>query len=376
MQINNFPTQIDRNPWIDFFRGISILAVILLHLNIHFPFENTEIGKIIPTQLSKIIFHSGYYGVMIFFVISGFLITSNILKRWDHYSNIHCGQFYQARFARIAPCLLLLIFVLSVLDITGVPGFVVTKASLREYIFATLTFHTNWLEAKVGYLLGSWDCLWSLSVEELFYLVFPLLCFFITNERIFKIILISLIILGPFARNDSNDIWADHSYFSCMDGIAIGCLAALYKNKINSQPYLSKFLFVLGLLLFCIIFLFRHLANQLGITAMGLNVTILEIGLAFILMTINNSKKMHRLILPLQWLGKNSYEIYLTHMFIVMLFAKLFYSLKMSPYLIIIDYLLMIIGCGILGHIVAVYFSSPLNQFFRNVRLKNPEYAN
>lgn len=49
-------------------------------------------------------------------------------------------------------------------------------------IFSALTFQINWLESKVGYLPANWDILWSLSMEAVFYLFFPILCFMLHKQ--------------------------------------------------------------------------------------------------------------------------------------------------------------------------------------------------
>jgi peptidoglycan/LPS O-acetylase OafA/YrhL len=121
---------------------------------------------------------NGQNGVQIFFVISGFLITSTSLRRWGSLSAIRVLDFYRLRFARIAPLLLLLLAALSILHFAGTSGFVVSQETggLGRALFAALTFHINLLEAQRGYLPASWDILWSLSVEEAFYVFFPLIC--------------------------------------------------------------------------------------------------------------------------------------------------------------------------------------------------------
>ena len=169
MSVNKYvATKSFRNDGIDMLRGMSILAVILLHCVIHMPVAS----DILPQNIFNIIFCSGYYGVIIFFVISGFLITATAIKKWGALQNIRVGQFYQMRFARIFPCLLALITLLSVLHCIGVASFTIQTTSLSQAIFSALTFHINWLEAQTGYLPGNWDVLWSLSVEEMFYLFF------------------------------------------------------------------------------------------------------------------------------------------------------------------------------------------------------------
>ena len=124
---------------------------------------------------------------------------------------------------------------LAALHGLDVPGFVIETTSLARAALAALGMHLNWLEARTGYLPAAWNVLWSLSVEEAFYLAFPLLCMLAlaTGERLLKLTLLLFVALGPFARVafPDNEIWADHSYLSCLDGIAIGCLAALWPAR-------------------------------------------------------------------------------------------------------------------------------------------------
>lgn len=66
-----------------------------------------------------------------FFVISGFLITADILRRWGMFENVDWKAFYKLRFARIAPCLLGLLSILALLHSFGVPGFVIPPQTRR-----------------------------------------------------------------------------------------------------------------------------------------------------------------------------------------------------------------------------------------------------
>src|SRR4029077_9214244 len=137
------------------------------------------------------------------------------------------------RFARIAPLLLLLLAVLSVLHFADVSGFVVStkQGGLGRALVGALTFHVNLLEARRGYLPGPWDILWSLSVEEMFYLFFPLICLLFRSRRLLVIPLAVFVVLGPFARSrafNPNPVWREYSYLGGMDAIALGCLTALW----------------------------------------------------------------------------------------------------------------------------------------------------
>ena len=75
------------------------------------------------------------------------------------------------------PCLLLILTVLSVLHFLDVPGAKMysdpDRATLGHSLFAALTFHMNWLEGQHGWSPPAWGILWSLSIEEVFYLGVP-----------------------------------------------------------------------------------------------------------------------------------------------------------------------------------------------------------
>jgi peptidoglycan/LPS O-acetylase OafA/YrhL len=89
-------------------------------------FAHVPYAQGLPDQLVSPLVWNGQYGVQIFFAVSGFLITSTALRRWGSLSAVSIPDFYRLRFARIAPLLLLLLAVLSLLHLAGVPNFVVS----------------------------------------------------------------------------------------------------------------------------------------------------------------------------------------------------------------------------------------------------------
>jgi peptidoglycan/LPS O-acetylase OafA/YrhL len=88
---------------IDLLRGLCIVAVVLHHINLRIHFRDSSLGQLLGPAANRALFWNGYYGVRMFFVISGFLITSWALKRWGMLSQLNVRQFYQMRFARIMP---------------------------------------------------------------------------------------------------------------------------------------------------------------------------------------------------------------------------------------------------------------------------------
>ena len=262
---------------IDVLRGLCIVAVVLHHINLRIHFRDSSLGQLIGPAANRVLFWNGYYGVRIFFVISGFLITAWSLKRWDSLRQIDRRQFYLMRFARIVPCLVGLLLVLSLLDLSGVPRFTINTqhTSLGRALVAALTFHVNWLEARTGYLPAAWDVLWSLSVEEVFYLFFPLLCTVLRKPALVIGLLSCFVLIGPLARvRTHNELWADYGYLSCMDGIALGCLAALVTAKFRLNGKANVALRTAGTLLCLLIAVFRGTAARLALYKVGHDVTV------------------------------------------------------------------------------------------------------
>lgn len=384
-----------RVPGIDLLRGLCIVAVVLHHINLRIHFRDSSLGQMLGPAANRALFWNGYYGVRVFFVISGFLITSWSLKRWGGLSRLNLRQFYQMRFARIMPCLAALLLVLALLDRLGVPRFVINTqhTSLARASIAALTFHVNWLEAKTGYLPASWDVLWSLSVEEVFYIVFPLLCMLLRKQALLIGVLTCFVLVGPFARvHTQNELWADYGYLACMDGIAFGCLAAMVAAKIRLSDKAKLAFRISGIILCLLITVFRGIAVKFAFYKVGLDVTILEIGAALLVIALQqNSEKraenisdkptgasgwnrisehLHRSTAFLRWFGRNSYEVYLTHMFAVWPMVGLFFYFHQSIHLAPLWFLATLALAGGLGNLVARFYSEPLNHKLRTRLIK------
>ncbi|HSK44348.1 MAG TPA: acyltransferase [Candidatus Binatia bacterium] len=379
-----------RVPGIDVLRGLCIVAVVLHHINLRIHFRDSSLGQLLGPAANRALFWNGYYGVRMFFVISGFLITSWSLKRWGGLSQLNVRQFYWMRFARIMPCLAGLLLALALLDRLGVPRFVINTqhTSLVRALIAALTFHANWLEAKTGYLPASWDVLWSLSVEEIFYIVFPLLCALLRKKALLIGVLTCFGLVGPFARvHTQNALWADYGYLACMDGIAFGCLAAMVAAKIKLRIKANLAFRICGALLCLLITVFRGVAVRLAFYKAGLDVTVLEIGSALLLIALqqnserrvdNSSDKptaasglirigesLHRSTGFLRWFGRNSYEVYLTHMFAIWPMVGLFFYFHQTIHLAPLWFLATLALTGVMGYLVARFYSEPLNQQLR-----------
>jgi peptidoglycan/LPS O-acetylase OafA/YrhL len=356
---------------VDALRSLAILCVLLNHVNIRLVLARVPYLPGLPAQLVSSLFWNGQRGVQIFFVISGFLIASMSLRRWSSLGQVKLRQFYELRFARIAPLFLLLLGVLSFLDIQHVRNFVIrpSTGSLGQALFAALTFHVNLLEARHGYLPADWDVLWSLSVEEMFYLCFPLICWVLSRDRIITFVLLIFVALGPLGRtvlSHGNPIWHEYSYLGSMDAIALGCLTAIGLSRHRLSGRMIRMCAICGALMLILMLGFAGRVDQWGIGRSGLDMTVVALSTCLLIAAAaQGGWKSPRVLRPLLLPGRRSYEIYLTHMFIVFAFFGGFLAMGRPLAAVPILFLAVIVAAILLGELVARLFSEPLNGLLR-----------
>jgi peptidoglycan/LPS O-acetylase OafA/YrhL len=147
-------------PGLDGVRAFAVLAIIAFH-----------------TGLSSV--PGGFYGVDAFFVLSGFLITSLLVKEWGGSGTIRLRRFWAGRARRLLPALFLLVAVMGIV-MAVVPRLITTPHILGDAL-STLFYVSNWYSIHAGatyFSLSSQPSpllhTWSLAIEEQFYLVWPL----------------------------------------------------------------------------------------------------------------------------------------------------------------------------------------------------------
>lgn len=356
---------------VDLIRGLAIFFVLMNHVNIRLLLAHVPYTQGIPKQIVSSLVWNGQFGVQMFFAVSGFLITSTSLRRWGTLSAIRTRAFYQMRFARIGPLLFLLLVVLSAFHFAHIPGFVVSpkQGGLGRALLATLTFHINLLEGRLGYLPGPWDILWSLSVEEMFYLFFPIACMLLASRKALVPLLVVFVALGPLARTiftHGNDIWQEKSYLGGMDAIALGCLTALLCSHVCLSRRALQIAGTAGSVLMLLILGFSRAVYRWGLGDVGLEMTVLAVGTCMAMVVASQSQwRAPRVLRPLLALGRNSYEVYLTHMFVVLgLFGLFVKSGKPMP-LVPVLFVVTIIVAAMVGDLVARFFSEPMNRRLR-----------
>jgi peptidoglycan/LPS O-acetylase OafA/YrhL len=219
------------------FRAVSVFMVIGSHL---------ALSGTAPDTLSQgLSLLDGTLGVRVFFCISGFLITLLLLDERKQNETISLKQFYARRIIRIVPVNYVFIFVLFLLT-------QLTQLTITQCQFLTSITYTK------NYACGSWvdGHLWSLSVEEQFYLIWPVIIARLTAKSSVKVALVA-ILLAPVSR--AIEYKTGHRAFfwltSNADALMIGSIAAIavayhfdeFIKRINYRASLLRIVSVLSI---------------------------------------------------------------------------------------------------------------------------------
>lgn len=233
--------KINYYPQIDGLRCLAVVLVVLYHARL-------EIND-------NLLFKSGFLGVDIFFVISGFLITSIIKKEIGENKKFNFFNFYVKRIRRLFPVLILVILTISPISFYFMFGsqFIEFINSILGSLFFYSNFYFHYIaqlyQAESG-LFKPFLHTWSLAVEEQFYLLFPL--FLIISYKLFKnktlIFFILILILSLFFAHWASQTHPSFNFYflpSRIWELLAGSLIALIGKDNNIKAsikniYLSK----------------------------------------------------------------------------------------------------------------------------------------
>ncbi|MBR8137957.1 acyltransferase family protein [Burkholderia cenocepacia] len=358
-----------RNARIDLLRGISILLVLLHHFNIAYSLRDTALARVPGWDTIHAIVRNGNYGVTMFFAISGYLITSNARRRWGSLGALDVRAFYVSRIARIVPCLLLLLALVNGLAAAGVPIFANhapqgVAVSYWLVNLASLTFWMNVLIGAYGWVNYALGVLWSLSVEEVFYLSFPLLCIALRRDTRLLAFWLLIAAIGPVYRytHPGDEGGFLYAYFACFDGIAIGCCTALLAERAQWRKLAATPVQWLVATLMTALYLAWPIAEShvLGVSAMALGTAVLLIGAH-----AERAPARGRLLAPLRWSGRLSYELYLFHL-IVLGALRTFWPPSTThgdgKLVLLVAYLALSAG---VSAVIARGYATPLDRFIK-----------
>jgi peptidoglycan/LPS O-acetylase OafA/YrhL len=300
-----------RFPSLDGWRAVSIMLVLGFHCTFAVGF---------PKSLDPVMqwLFDGNLGVRFFFVISGFLITHLLFHEYNQTGSISLRNFYIRRALRILP--VYFVFLLAVFLLQ----FFTSWYQPTITWIGNLTFTTNFVPAS-----GQTTHLWSLAVEEQFYLLWPFLLVLIGlrgNHRTIFYILGTPLLAAPICRVLSHmnvlpamvrPFFQEFSFFNNFDSLAIGCIAAIlltrHKFQISAVLNMKKGASIgLGLVLILTPYILTRLRLG-GLFTVPLGNTCQALGFAILLLQSILSPQLFK---PLHWpvvkkLGVLSYSIYI-----------------------------------------------------------------
>jgi len=180
-----------RIPYLDGLRAFSITTVVLGHASLFIPWLSTRVGTAFG-----VVFANSSFGVRVFFVLSGFLITTLLLNELEATGRISIKGFYERRIARIFPAFYT--YLLTILILMLSHHIDVRWGDLANA--ATYTWNYSWLWYPPGRVAGEvLGLFWTLSLEEQFYLVWPA-CLILLGRRWAERLVIACVIFLPFVR--------------------------------------------------------------------------------------------------------------------------------------------------------------------------------
>lgn len=286
---------------LDGLRAVSISAVVLGHLSV---------TPGVPAAVTSW-FHNPYWdlanlGVRVFFVISGFLITHLLLREEDERGAISLRDFYGRRIRRILPAYLAYVFVVAALamwDVVRIPD---------GGLLAALTFTMNY-RLNGGVPL---EHVWSLAVEEQFYLLWPPILVLLGRRRAAWIAL-AAVLLAPFVRVGEHmldpTLHTRTAFEVNADLPAIGCLLALWRQPLSDARWYRQL--ALARWTAPALLLLGAACNRPYRLALGVGQTIVAVGIALMVDRCirHPNGRVGRLLntRPLVALGAISYSLYL-----------------------------------------------------------------
>jgi len=318
--------KIEYRPEIDGLRALAVLSVIIYHAKINF--------------LNIFILPGGFFGVDIFFVISGYLISKLIFKEFKINQKFNFFHFYERRARRLLPVLLIvLIFTGLVSSILLYKPSEITEFSISALL--SIFFASNFFFYTV--VSDYWNSIllykpllhtWSLSVEEQYYILFPI--FFIISLRFLKnkiifllffFIFISLCLAEWGSYRVSTGVWFNDKFSFYLLPTRIwellfGTLVLLFEKKYFIKNYHSLISFIGFILMILPIIFLNDKIRQPGFLTL-----IPVIGTSFIILGCNYENFIKRILSfkKLVFVGLISYSLYLWH-FPIFSFARRLYG--------------------------------------------------
>ncbi|WP_298420744.1 acyltransferase [uncultured Kordia sp.] len=339
-----------------------ILAFLVMLVHIPEFFRNRDL----PYFNDGIIFHRGVEAVYVFFVLSGFLIIRLLYREVHDNGKIDIKKFYMRRILRIYPLYFVILisgflYYNVVLDLAGIPY-------ENDYNLVNALLLYTFFLPNVGTALyhpgGAIEILWSIGIEEQFYLIIPPMLLFLRKKFFVKFFIIfTVIYFAIFASNIFPFLQRfDFLYFYFSAGGLLAVLHERYDLGNKMHKYLKFAILIAFLLYFCTDIIKGINLNLYHFISMIL--------FSFVILTLSYKPVINIRNAPLNYLGKISYGIYMYHPLVMQLIGlillKLVAKIDMPDILIVILSYGLVFGVTfIVSHFSYVYFEKPF------LKLKN-----
>lgn len=321
---------------LDGLRGLAVLAVVIYHF----------FGDILP---------GGYLGVDLFFVLSGFLITSLLVREYRVNNTISLKDFWIRRFRRILPAALVTLFIVTAI-VTAIGGDI--AVGIREQFLGTLFFVNNWTQIATSQSYFAENEVqvfahyWSLAVEEQFYIIWPLVTlgiFVFTQRRLRRsprrvpmLVTALLAALSAAAMallftpgEDPTRVYygTDTHAFGLLIGAFLSLALTSTRNdpRVDSWPSAGKFEAQLAgaigaLALVGYVFQLLFMGDDLAVTYQGGLLLTSVLGVLMIWGVIRETGPLTWIFRTnvMRWLGQRSFSLYLWHWPVIMILRALF----------------------------------------------------
>ncbi|UTH11727.1 acyltransferase family protein [Macrococcoides canis] len=328
-------------PGLDGIRAIAVIAIIIFHLN----------PKWLP---------GGFLGVDTFFVISGYLIAMLLLNEYEKSGTINIVQFWIRRVKRLFPPVLFMILIVIQYIIFFDQSLLY---QLKKDVIAALLYVSNWwyifdgLSYFESFEARPLEHLWSLAIEEQFYLLFPITLLLLLNKwskkRVFILFfvvsilsaILMVLLYDPAASVSRIYFGTDTRLQTLLLGVMFAFIWPAFKLKYDAPRILIAIIDFLGfiglmVLMYSIFKLSEHSAFLFngGFYVLGI------FTLLVIMAAVHPSSLMRKLlgIKPLTMIGKYSYSLYLWHYPVIVLMQKHFVQGQIPIYIHISSVLLTI----------------------------------
>jgi len=289
------PARID---YIDAWRFLAVVMVIQSHI---FVYSGLKVPLLTPylDHLDRL----GELGVLVFFVISGFVICSGLVAEKGRTGTICLPAFYVRRFYRIIPPLWLYLSCLLLLNATDIVEISPQQALTSASFLCNMPFPDgcSWFAGHT----------WTLAYEEQFYLIFPLLILFvplINNSLRFALAIAGLTIASVLLNRAGHLFFGE--YFMYFIFLLIGCCSALLPENMISrirQMHVAVWLIVITLLVICIGYVPDGIEKQVKVICYPVLILLTVLGTPTQIKAIALVFKNKQLC----YLGRISYTVYL-----------------------------------------------------------------